>query len=352
MARMTPMNDSVALGLAVLLLAANAFFVAAEFALVSARRSALEPRAEEGHPRARTTLAAMEQVSLMMAASQLGITVCSIALGAVAEPAVAHRIERLLELVGAPGWLTHPLAFAVALLIVVSFHMVLGEMVPKNLAIAGPERAALLLAPPMARLVRWLRPVIVSLNVVTNALVRLARTEPTDEVASAFTPDEVMAMVEESGDEGLLAAEDARLLRRAVRFTERSARDVMVPREDVRTVDGSMTVADVEAVVQETGFSRFPMADARGELTGFVHAKDLLHLDDVDPGTTFPAERVRELPQVPPDATLDEVVRRMQRRDAHQAKVTDGDQWLGLVMLEDVLESLVGFVRDRTHTDA
>jgi CBS domain containing-hemolysin-like protein len=345
-------SDAWAIGLAVLLLAGNAFFVGAEFALVSARRSALEPRAEDGSPRARTTLAAMEQVSLMMAASQLGITVFSVALGAVAEPAVAHQLERLLELVHAPGWLADPLAFAVALVIVVGFHMVLGEMVPKNLAIAGPERAALLLGPPMFRLVRALRPVIVGLNAVSNALVRLARTEPKDEVASAFTPEEVVAMVEESGEEGLLAAEDARLLRRAVRFTERTARDVMVPRDEVRTLPDSVTVGGLEGAVQETGYSRFPVTGGDGRVRGFVHAKDLLLLDDVDPDETFPAERIRDLPEVPARATLDEVVRRMQRSDAHQAQIVEDGELLGLVMLEDALEALIGVVRDRTHAGA
>ena len=142
------MSDTVAVVLAVLLLAGNAFFVGAEFALVSARRSAIEPLAEAGDSRARTTLRAMEQVSLMMAGSQLGITVCSLGLGAVAEPAVAHRLERVFELLGLPQWLLHPLAFAIALAVVVALHMVLGEMVPKNLAIAGPERSALLFRPP------------------------------------------------------------------------------------------------------------------------------------------------------------------------------------------------------------
>src|SRR5687768_2882790 len=143
------MTTGSALVLGVLLLIGNAFFVGAEFALIAARRSQIEPRAEEGSRMARTTLRAMEHVSLVMAGAQLGITVCSLGLGAVAEPAVAHLLEPILEAIRVPDQLLHPIAFAIALSIVVYAHVVLGEMVPKNLAIAGPERAALVLGPPM-----------------------------------------------------------------------------------------------------------------------------------------------------------------------------------------------------------
>jgi CBS domain containing-hemolysin-like protein len=343
-------SDTVAVVLAVLLLAGNAFFVGAEFALVSARRSAIEPLAQTGDRRARTTLRAMEQVSLMMAGSQLGITVCSLGLGAVAEPAVARQLEHVFALMGLPPWLLHPLAFAIALAVVVALHMVLGEMVPKNLAIAGPERSALLFGPPLAAVVRVLRPVIVALNAMANLLVRAARAEPRDEVASTFTAEEVQGLITESEHEGLLDRQDARLMRRAVRFTDQDVADVLVPRDRLRTLPSGHTVGELERLVVETGFSRFPVEDEGGSLLGYVHAKDLLHLDQEPPEAAYPAEQVRRLPSVEPDASLDQVVQELQEAGAHLAAVVDADARVdGVVMLEDALEALVGAVRDRTH---
>jgi CBS domain containing-hemolysin-like protein len=197
------MPDWAGVAVAVVLLLANAFFVGAEFALISARRSSIEPLAEAGSRRARTTLAAMERVSLMMAGAQLGITVCSLGLGAV-EPAVAHLLEPVFEALRVPGALVHPISFAIALAVVVALHVVIGEMVPKNLALAGPDRAALALTPPLAAVVRVLRPVIVVLNALANGVLRLLRVAPKDEVTSSFTRDEVAGLFDQSRAGGLL----------------------------------------------------------------------------------------------------------------------------------------------------
>ncbi len=202
------MSDLTGVLIAIGLLAFNAFFVGAEFALISARRSQIEPRAQAGSRVARTTLHAMENVSLMMAGAQLGITICSVGLGAVGEPAVAHLIEPLFESAGVPEALLHPVAFVIALTVVVFLHVVLGEMVPKNIAIAGPERSALVLGPPMLFVVTLLRPIIVALNAIANATLRLLRVEPKDEISSAFTREEVAALVEESRGEGLIEADE------------------------------------------------------------------------------------------------------------------------------------------------
>src|SRR6476659_9424067 len=147
------MSATTAIVLTLVLLALNAFFVGAEFALVSARRSQIEPRARAGSRMARTTLRAMESISLMMAGAQLGITICSLGLGAVGEPAVAHLLEPVLEAVHVPHDFLHPISFVIALLIVVFLHVVLGETVPKNIALAGPDRAAIVLGPPMLAVV-------------------------------------------------------------------------------------------------------------------------------------------------------------------------------------------------------
>jgi len=201
------MSTTTAVVLAVFLLFGNAFFVAAEFALVSARRTQIEPRAEEGSRFARTTLRAMEHMSLVIGVNQLGITVCSLVLGAVAEPTAAKLLEPVLEALNAPESLRHPIAFAVGLSVVVYLHVVLGEMIPKNIALAGPDRAALVLGTPIWAIVKVTRPVIVGVNAIASGVLKLFGVRLMDEVSSTYTREEVAALVEESRGEGLL--EDA-----------------------------------------------------------------------------------------------------------------------------------------------
>lgn len=324
------MSDSLALLLAVILLAGNAFFVGAEFAIISARRSGIEPLAEQGSRRARVTLRSMENVSRMLATAQLGITVCSLGLGAVGEPAVAHLLERPLEAVGISGAVLHGIAFTVALALVVYLHVVLGEMVPKNIALAGPERSALMLAPALVMVARALRPLIAGLNGLANGALRLIGVQPQDEVASAFTRDEIAGMVDEARHEGLLDSESERLLSGALAFEEHTAADVLLPRADLVTVAIGATPADVERVCAQTGYSRFVTVDDADRLTGYLHVKDVLDL-------TGPAV----------DERIAEVLERMQAGGEHVAAVHDaGGTTVGVVMLEDVIETLVGDVRN------
>jgi CBS domain containing-hemolysin-like protein len=341
------MSEGAALAVAVALLAANAFFVGAEFALVSARRTAVEPRAAAGSRAARVTLHAMERVSLMMAGAQLGITVCSLGLGALGEPAVAHLLEPVLHAAGLPGSLLHPLAFAGALAIVVFLHVVVGEMVPKNITLAGPDRAALVLGPPLAGIVVALRPVIVALNAIANLGLRLLRVRPRDEVASAFTREEVADLVAQSRREGLVDPEQGRLLSDALAFGERTVDAVLLPVGRVVAVGPSATVGEVEALAARTGFSRFPVAGITG-FTGYLHIKDVLGSGGA---AADPVDRrlVRPLPRVRVDEPLVGVLRPMRTTGAHVAQVLDGgDRVVGVVMLEDVLEELVGEIRDAT----
>jgi len=338
-------SASLALGLGVLFLAGNAFFVGAEFAVISARRSSIEPRAAAGDRRARTVLWAMEHVSLMLACAQLGITVCSTSLGLVAEPAIARGISGPLESLGVSPSLTHPIAFVVAIVIVVYLHVVLGEMVPKNLAVSGPDRAVLAFGPPLVWLARVVRPVIVTLNWLANHAVRAVGVEPRDEVASTFTAEEVQSIVERSAAEGLISDEHG-LLSGALEFSDRTARDVMVPLSGVVAVDEAATPDDVERLVGRTGFSRFPVRDSAGALVGYLHLKDVLYADDVAREQPVPRWRVRALAVVGPDDEIEEALAAMQRSGAHVARVDDGGVAAGVVFLEDILEELVGEVRD------
>ena len=195
------------------LLAGNAFFVGAEFAVISARRSQIEPRAAAGSRAARTTLWAMEHATLMLATSQLGITICSLLILTVSEPAIHHFLEYPLGLIALSPEATSAVAFVVALLLVTFLHVVLGEMVPKNLSFSVPDRAALLLAPPLVMVSRVFRPVIAALNWLANLALRAFGVEPRDEAASTFTLEEVEGIVEQSRREGTLVDESGTLAR-------------------------------------------------------------------------------------------------------------------------------------------
>lgn len=346
------MSDYGALLLAVLLLAFNAFFVGAEFALISARRSQIEPRAVEGSRMARTTLRAMENVSLMMAGAQLGITICSLGLGAVGEPAVAHLLEPGLDALHVPHGLVHPIAFLVALAVVVFLHVVLGEMVPKNIAIAGPDRAALVLGPPMLGIVTVLRPVIVALNAIANGTLRLLKVEPRDEISSSYTREEVAALVEESRGEGLLEDDEYDRLAGALGFTEKTVAAVLMPRDTLATVRRGSSAADVEALCAATGFSRFPVEADDGELLGYLHIKDVLEPDEERRLRPVEDKWIRPFAPVTTTDLLHDALEQLQRRGAHMARVVDATgTTLGLATLEDVIEELIGEIRDAAHLE-
>ena len=345
-------SDLFGVALTFVLLGLNAFFVGAEFALLSARRSQVEPRAQAGSRAARTTLRAMENVSLVMAGAQLGITVCSLGLGAVGEPAVAHLLEPVFHSLHVPDDLLHPVSFVVAMSIVVYLHVVLGEMVPKNIALAGPDRAAIVLGPPMMVVVTVLRPFIAALNVCANAVLRLLRVEPQDEVSSSYTREEVAALVEESRGEGLLEADEYDRLAGALGFTEKTVATVVMPPETLATVTPGSTAADVEELCAATGFSRFPVAGADGTLLGYLHIKDVLETDEARRERVVDAKWIRPFASVSPDDLLHEALESLQAKGAHMARVVRRDGTLaGLVTLEDVLEELVGEIRDGAHHD-
>ncbi len=347
------MGDLTAVVVAVVLLVLNAFFVGAEFALLSARRSQIEPLAQAGSRSGRTALRAMEQVSLVMAGAQLGITVCSLGLGAVGEPAVAHLLEPAFHALRVPEGALHPVSFVVAMSIVVYLHVVLGEMVPKNIALAGPTRAALLLGPPMMLIVTVLRPVILLLNLAANGILRLIRVEPKEEVSSSFTREEVAALVEESRGEGMIADDEYDRLAGALGFTEKTVSTVLMPVEGLSTVLRGSTAADVEALCAATGYSRFPVAEPDGTLVGYLHIKDVLESDEERRQRPVDDKWVRPFATVGPDDLLHEALESLQLRGAHMARVVRRDgQLLGLVTLEDVLEELVGVIRDGSHHES
>ena len=340
------MSTGLAIGISIILLALNAFFVGAEFALISARRSAIEDRPGRA---AKITLGAMEHVSLLMAGAQLGITICSLGLGYLGEPAIAHFLEGPFEAVGVPESLVHPISFAIALGIIGYLHVVFGEMVPKNIALAGPDRAVLLLAPPMTLIVRLLHPAIAVLNWIANRTLRTFGVVPQDEVTSSFTRDEVAGLVSESTREGKLDANEQRLLIGALEFEERDARSVLLSLADVEAVPVDVTPAQVEDVAGRTGYSRFPVQEGE-EMIGYLHLKDALEIEDRHRNRPIARSWVRPLAVVAATDRLRTVLATMQRSNAHLARVQDGDgAILGVAALEDVLEELVGEIRDESQ---
>ncbi|MFC3962881.1 hemolysin family protein [Nocardia jiangsuensis] len=350
------MGDLFGVALTVVLLAGNAFFVGAEFALISARRDRLEALVAQGKRNAETVIRAAANLSIMLAAAQLGITICSILLGRVGEPAVAHLLERPFELAGLPEGLLHPVSFALALAIVVVLHILFGEMIPKNIALAGPERVALLLVPAHLMWLRIAKPLIAFYNLCANLSLRLLRVEPKDELEGTVSSEELAEMIGESRSEGLLDEDEHRRLTQALGNSERIVREVMVPLAATRTVplrgDGT-TLGDIEAAVAETGFSRYPVRAREGSLMGYLHIKDVL--DEVvdqqaGPETVIPRTDIRPLPTVSAGTTLFEALARLRRTNSHLGRVVDSrGTTVGIVALEDLVEEFVGTVRDTTH---
>ncbi|MFT4136046.1 hemolysin family protein [Microbacterium sp.] len=351
------MNDIAGIAWLVVLLVLNAFFVGAEFAVISARRSQIEPLAEKGSRAARTALHAMEHATLMLATSQLGITICSLLILNVSEPAIHHLLGVPLELTGWDAALVDVVAFVVALVLVSYLHVVFGEMVPKNLAFSVPDRAVLLLATPLVWFSWLFRPLIVALNWTANHVVRLSGVQPKAEAASTFTLDEVATIVNQSRIEGVL--DDASgTVAAAVEFTDKQAADIAVPLSALVTVPESVTPDQVERAVAKHGFSRYVIVDDDGEPQGYVHLKDILRGAEDPAGRTVtdaaalpvPRKRIRQLVPVSESTDLEDALTLMRRAGCHLARVRDAaGETTGVLFLEDIIEELVGEVHDATR---
>jgi CBS domain containing-hemolysin-like protein len=351
------MGDVLELLATILLVGTNAFFVAAEFSLISARRDRLEALAEQGRSSAVTALRAGEQLPLMFAGAQLGITVASLMLGRLGEPAVADLLQRPFDLVGVSPTVLHTVSLVVALAIVVTLHVLLGEMVPKNIAIAGPEKVAMLLIPAYLAYVRAVRPILTFYNWCTGVTLRVLRVQPRDELEVAVSTVELSEMIAESVSEGLLDPEEHTRLTRALQIRNRRVADVAVPVAEIHAVPvaaagSGPTVGAVEKALAATGYSRFPVVDnieADHKFLGYLHIKDVLSLAG-DPHAVIDLARVRPLPRVSESVTVPEALSRMRRSNSHLALVTGSDETVvAMVALEDLVRDLVGVVRDRTQ---
>ena len=339
--------------LAVGLVAANGFFVGAEFAVLASRRTRLEPLLRSSR-RARTALRAIEQLPLMVSACQFGITLASLGLGALAEPVVASLLTDPLAALHVPHELIHPLALAIALTLVSCLHMLLGEMVPKNLALTGPERAAMMLAPPLLLFVRIFRPIIISLTAVATAVLKLLRITPASEIGEVSDRDSVAALIGESSEEGLLKTDQHELLTGALAFEETKAEAVGLALDTLVTVDPDITPERIEQLVAATGFSRFPVRGDRAltgaDLIGYIHIADVLDTDQARRNLPLDHRWIRPLGEIRATATLQTALATLRRSGSHLARlIDDNGRTQAVIALEDILEELVGEVMDATR---
>ncbi|WP_030148904.1 hemolysin family protein [Mycetocola saprophilus] len=353
------MSDWAGIAWLFVLLLGNAFFVGAEFAVISARRSQIEPLAEKGKRSAITALWAMEHATLMLATSQLGITVCSLLILNVSEPAIHHLLGYPLALTGLPDGVVSTIAFIITLLLVSYLHVVFGEMVPKNLSFSVPDRAVLILAPPLVFIARVFKPIIWGLNWFANLVLHAMRVVPKNEANSTFTLDEVATIVSQSTREGVLT-DNSGALTAAFEFTGKKVSDVAIPTAELVTLPAGVTTSQLERAVAKKGFSRYVITGSgEGEehdLLGYLHLKDVLRFDtggDEDsPDQPIPLRRIRRLISLPETEDLEDALATMRRSGSHLARAIDTEgQTTGVLFLEDIIEELVGEVHDATRRD-
>jgi CBS domain containing-hemolysin-like protein len=327
-------NGLPALGVAVALVAFSAFFVAVEFALVAARKHRLEEAARTSAA-ARAALRSARELSLLLAGSQLGITLCTLGLGAVAKPAVHDLLLPTLTGWGLPDVTADLLAFVLALVAVTFVHLVVGEMAPKSWAIAHPERSAVLLALPMRAFMALTRPLLVALNALANACLRRVGVEPVDELATSRSPGDLRELVDHSAQAGALDRRRHDRLVTALDLDTATLGSLVRPAA-VSTVDAAAGSVQIRDVTRETGHLRLVVRDGE-ELVGVVHVRDALAAAP----ETCARDLMRPVLTLPADEPAYAALRTMRERRSHLALVRDGDRLVGLLTLQDLLDRLL-----------
>ncbi|MEV6751256.1 hemolysin family protein [Streptomyces sp. NPDC051214] len=334
------MSFPLALFVTVLLLIASGFFVAAEFALVAAKRHRMERAVAAGQRGAKSALAGMRELSLMLAGAQLGITVCTLGLGSVSKPAISHELDPLLAKLGLPAGLSYGIAFALAMIVVVFLHMVVGEMAPKSWAIAHPERSAMLLTPPFRAVVKVVRPLLTVLNKVSNALVRLCKVTPRDELTSVHNREQLAHLVEESWRLGLISDADSGLITTSLTAPLTAVGDLQTAAAQITSVAADASVEEVLQTAAASDRTRLLVTDG-ATVIGSVHARDALVARARSRALTA-RELARPVPELAADDTVGHAVEELRRRRASLAVLCDESGRLtGLVSLDDLLARLM-----------
>ncbi|MDV9199274.1 MULTISPECIES: hemolysin family protein [unclassified Streptomyces] len=335
------------LSAAFLLILANGFFVAAEFGLVTVERPDAERAAAEGDRRARTVVEALRELSFQLSGTQLGITITSLVVGMLAEPALAQLLDGPLTATGLPDGAVPGISVVIGMMVASAVQMVIGELVPKNWAVSRPLQVARFVAGPQHRFSAVFRPVISLLNTVANRLVRLLGVEPTDELASARTPGELVSLARHSAEAGTLEQDTADLFVRTLSLAGLTAQHVMTPRVKVSALQSSATAQDVLNLTRATGLSRFPVYRERiDEVVGMIHLKDALAVPAQDRLRT-PAGRIAVPPLLVPETLpVEQLLQRLRNEQPIAVVVDEYGGTAGVVTLEDIIEELVGEVRD------
>ncbi|TCO16923.1 CBS domain containing-hemolysin-like protein [Kribbella steppae] len=342
------MSTALALLISVLLLILNGFFVAAEFALVASKRHRLEEAAASGSRSARAAIAGVSELSLMLAGAQLGITLCTLGLGSLAEPAVAHLLHPLFALIGLPEGLGHVIALIIAVAGIGLLHVLLGEMAPKSWAISNPERSAQLLALPFRGFTFVFRPLLLVLNWLANLCVRALKVTPQNELASAHGPDELRLLIESSRRHGTLEAAEHDLLTAMLALQNTTVVQVMTPISQLSTVPATASAREVELTSRREGRSRLAVVSTGTTICGIVHVRDAARAT-TGGGTTLRASDLMTAPlQLPADTPVATAIRTMRDHRSQLAVVQADDQPLGVVALEDLLEEVIGEFDDET----
>lgn len=358
------MSLGMALVWSLVLLALNAFFVAAEFAVVAAKRHRLEALAAQGSAPARAAVRNSRDLSLMLAGAQFGITVCTLGLGALAKPAMASLVSGLLGGVGIPDSVATVLGVITGIVVVVFLHMVVGEMAPKSWAISHAERSAVLLAWPFRAFTTLAKPILLALNGLANLALRLVKVQPVNELANVHGPVELRMLLDASRVGGSLAQEEHSILSGVLSLPEIPVYAETLPIVDAVTVPATATQPEIERISLTSGRSRLVVVrsgdlDAQDpdaqevdpqlpEPIGLVHIRDVLR---AAPGATaqdlaYAAVRLDE------HTGLHDAIAQMQRERSQLAFVTRGDRVVGITALEDLLERVLGEFDDETDQPA
>jgi CBS domain containing-hemolysin-like protein len=334
------------------LIAANALFVAAEFGLTSVDRAKLARLADAGDRRAKAVQCAIRELSFQLSGAQLGITVCSLLLGFVAEPVIAAALEAAFRALGLSHGAVDPVALVLALALATVAQMLFGELVPQNFALARPLSTARAIVPFQLGFTRLCRPVIRLFNNAANAVVRAVGVEPQEELRSARTPPELAYLATSSAEQGALPTRTAQLLRRALAFGDKTAADVMTPRVQVEALPRTDSAADLLAAARASGRSRFPVyGDSIDEIDGVVHVKHAYTVDPAERAHVPVAELMVDVVRVPTSLPCDPLLKTLRRGSLQLEIVVDEyGGTAGVVTLEDLVEELLGQIRDEHDT--
>ncbi|MET9319514.1 hemolysin family protein [Streptomyces sp. NPDC003038] len=341
------MTEVLLLLLALALTLACAVFVAAEFSLTTVERSELERAAEAGERGAESALKAAKRLTFQLSGAQLGITVTSLVIGMLAEPSVSALLRGPLEAAGLPAGAVSSTATLLGVAISTVVLMVVGELVPKNWAISRPLAVAKVVGGPQRAFTAAFGPLIRHLNSTANRLVRRFGLEPAEELASARTPEELVALARHSAREGAIEADSAELFVRTLHLAELSAENVMTPRVDVQALELHATAADAANLTLATGLSRFPVyRDSLDEVVGTVHIRDVLDLDEDKRPLVSVADLMTSALLVPHSLPVDTLLGRLRKARTMAVVIDEYGGTAGVVTVEDIVEEVVGEVRD------